>query len=218
MRERFDENGNLIGSHRMVFDEISDDFVIKTIFLDNKFADLSFLGIYKYLKELYADKDLKEYDLGIEFQNEEWFRAEIFEKLSLDYLNSARYLWNGINDNRGKDMVSYYVIPCAYLCKHSIELMLKRCLLSKGITDFKGHSVKKLWEKMNETAIPHYQELTSFLDEIEQVDSNEMALRYGLDNGFQLLPSNLYFDIERLLENTMFLFNIVDEYIISKYM
>lgn len=214
MRIRYDENGNYISGHKMVFDNIPDDYKVKTIFLNNKLADLSYLGIYKHLRELYADKKLKGYDLGIEFQNDEWFRNEIFTYLSLDYINSAIYLWNGINNERGKDMVSYYVIPCAYLCKHSIELILKRCLLSKGITDFKGHSVKILWNKLNATSIPSYKDLTSFINEVEHIDNNEMSLRYGLDNGFQLPPSNLYFNIDALLANTMFLFNIVDEYII----
>lgn len=214
MRIRYDENGNYISGHKMVFDNIPDDYKVKTIFLNNKLADLSYLGIYKHLRELYADKELKGYDLGIEFQNDEWFRNEIFTYLSLDYINSAIYLWNGINNERGKDMVSYYVIPCAYLCKHSIELILKRCLLSKGITDFKGHSVKILWNKLNATSIPSYNDLTSFINEVEHIDNNEMSLRYGLDNGFQLPPSNLYFNIDALLANTMFLFNIVDEYII----
>lgn len=216
-RLRYDQNGNCIGSHTMIFDEIPDDYVVDSIFLNGKFGDLSNLGIFKHLKGYYADKPLKGFDLGIEFQNEEWFRSEIFMGLSLDYLNSARYLWKAIDKERGKDMVSYYLIPCTYLCKHSIELMLKRCLLAKGITEFKGHSVKKLWEKLDEKQLPHYLELSSFIDEVEQIDSNEMALRYGLDNGFKLLPSDLYYDIDKIIANAMFLFNIVDEHIIWKY-
>ena len=111
LRPRFDKNGSFIGSHRMLFDEIPDDFVVDTVFLNVKFGDLSYLGVYKHLKEYYADKPLKGYDKGIEFQNEEWFRSEIFNYLSLDYLNSAKYLWNAINEERGKEMVSYYLIP-----------------------------------------------------------------------------------------------------------
>ena len=65
--------------------------------------------------------------------------------------------------------------------------------------------------------MPHYQELSSFINEVEQIDSNEMALRYGLDNGFKLLPSDLYYDIDKIIANAMFLFNIVDEHIIWKY-
>ena len=215
-RLRYDKNGNCIGSHTMLFDEIPDDYKVSAVFLNGKFGDLSNLGVMKHLKCIYADKDLNGYDRGIEFQNEEWFRSEIFFHLSLDYLNSAKYLWNGITVDRSQDIVSHYVIPCTYLCKHSIELMLKRCLLAKRVTDFRGHSVKKLWDKLNEKQLPHYKELSSFIDEVEKIDNNEMALRYGLDNRFKLLSSDLNYDIDKLLANTMFLFNIVDEHIICK--
>lgn len=216
MRERYDNNGNLIGLHNMVFDEIPDGFVVKTIFTnDKKFVDLSYLGIYKHLTEQYADKDLKGYDLGIEFQNKNWVGTEVFKHLSLDYLNSAIFLRCGINDDRGEDMATYYLVPCAFLCKHSIELALKFCLLSKGKTNFQGHNVVKLWEMLDETQIPSYKELSNFINEIEQIDYSETALRYGIDKKMQFLPSNLYFDIDCLLSNTMFFFNIVDEYIYS---
>ncbi len=178
LRERFDENGNWIGSHMMIFDSIPDDYVVNTIFdKDNKYTDLSYLGVFRSLKAEYADKELKGYDLGIEFQDEDYVRREIFRHLSLDYLNSARYLWNGVNSDRGQDVVTYYVIPCAFLCKHSIELFLKTCMLYKGISDFKGHSIKKLWEKLDEKEIPQYRELSDFIGELEKVDNNEMALR-----------------------------------------
>ena len=44
-----------------------------------------------------------------------------------------------------------------------------------------------------------------------------MALRYGISKGLAPLQENYKFDIDNLITNTMFLFNIVDEYIICKY-
>lgn len=44
-----------------------------------------------------------------------------------------------------------------------------------------------------------------------------MALRYGISKGLAPLQENFKFDIDNLISNTMFLFNIVDEYIICKY-
>ena len=58
-RLRYDKNGNCIGSHTMLFDEIPDDYVVDSIFLNGKFGDLSSLGMFKHLKGYYADKPLK---------------------------------------------------------------------------------------------------------------------------------------------------------------
>ena len=157
----------------MIFDIIPDDYEMKSVFIkNNKNLDLSYLGIMKDLTELYKGKELSGHDLGIEFQNEEFVTKEVIEHLAIDYIESARYLWKGVNDDRGKSVASYYEIPCAYLCRHSIELILKRCLLSKGITDFPKHSVAFLWDRIDEKEIPHYNELTSFINEVEQLDQS----------------------------------------------
>lgn len=216
MRERHEKDG-LVRYHDVLFNSIPDNYKINSIFSENgEFYDLSYLGLQKFLTETYADKELGDYDFGKEFQDENFIRKDVFYHLALDYLNSARFLRMGVNADRGKNMASNYLIPCTYLCKHSIELIIKRSLLEKGITSFRGHSVKKLWELLNETTIPHFIELDSFIDEVEKIDGDEMALRYGLDNQFHLLPANYSFDIDAFLVNTMFLFNILEEYVISK--
>ena len=44
-----------------------------------------------------------------------------------------------------------------------------------------------------------------------------MALRYGVSGKLTPLQEKFKFDIDNLISNTMFLFNVVDEYIICKY-
>ena len=90
--------------------------------------------------------------------------------------------------------VSYYLVPCAFACKHSIELKLKECQIEKGFLELKGHSVLKIWN-----------------------DLDEMALRYGVSGKLAPLQEKFKFDIDNMISNTMFLFNVVDEYIICKY-
>lgn len=208
MRERRDQNGNLKGYHNMIFDNISDDYQIQKVILEDKLYDLSYLGVMKHLRTIKA---------GEEFADDNFYSSEVLSHMALDYLNSARFLYQGIIGDRGQDLVTYYFIPCTFLCKHSIELKLKECLLSKGVHELKGHSVLGIWNDLNEKQIPHGAELQRFLSEVEKIDNNEMALRYGISKGLSPLQEDFKFNIDNLITNTMFLFNVVDEYIICKY-
>lgn len=208
MRERHDENGKLIGYHNMIFDNIPDDYQMQKVILEDKVYDLSYVGVMKYLRNINASE---------EFTDNNFYSSEVISHMALDYLNSALFLYQGIVKDRGQDVATYYFIPCAFLCKHSIELKLKECLLAKGEHELKGHSVLGIWNDLNEKQISHGAEIQQFLSEVEKIDSNEMALRYGISKGLVPLQENFKFDIDNLIANTMFLFNVVDEYIICKY-
>ena len=130
---------------------------------------------------------------------------------------SAQYLYSGIVGDRDGNIVSHYLVPCAFACKHSIELKLKECQIEKGFEKLKGHSVLEVWNALDERDIPHSKEITAFLGEVEKIDKNEMALRYGIGKKLEPLQEKFKFDIDSLITNTMFLFNILDEYVIHKY-
>ena len=208
MRERYDDNGNLIGSCRMVFDEIPDDYQIKRVILEDKVYDLSFLGVMKHLRDN---------NVAPEFANNTFYSSKVLSNMALDYLNSAMFLQKGLTADRGQGIVSYYVIPCAFLCKHSIELKIKECLLAMGEKELKGHSVLTLWDKLNKADLPQYDKLRDFIVDVEKIDNNEMALRYGISKALEPLQEKFKFDVDNLISNTMFLFNILEEYIICKY-
>lgn len=205
MRKRYDETGKCLGAHNMTYDEIPDDYVMKKIILDDKVFDLSYLGVMKYLRSIKVDES---------FEDDAYYSKEVIGHMALDYLESALYLQKGIVADRGGEMVTYYFIPCAFLCKHAIELKLKECLLSEGAQELKGHSVIQLWQQIITKDFPQYAELESFLQEIEKIDNNEMALRYGISKGLTPLSENFKFDIDGMLINTKYLFIVLDEYII----
>lgn len=208
MRERKDENGKVIGYHRMVFDEMPDDYKMQKVLLHDKVPDLSYLGVMKHLRNIEVDEI---------FKDDEFYSSEVISHMALDYLESACFLQKGIVADRGGEIVSQYLIPAAFLCKHSIELKLKECLLIKGADKLKGHSVLNLWNELNESGLVHFKELDSFIKEMEQIDSNEMALRYGISKELSPLKEDFKFDIDAMLLNTKFLFNILDEHVVCKY-
>ena len=86
-----------------------------------------------------------------------------------------------------------------------------------GEKELKGHSVLTLWDKLNKTIIPQYEKLRSFIVEVEKIDKNEMALRYGISKDLEPFQEKTFFDIDNLISNTMFLFNILDEHVIGYY-
>lgn len=209
MRFRYDEKGEIIGAHNMIFDDISDDYRIKRILTDKKTQDLSYVAVMKQLRNA---------KVADEFENNNYYSKEVLSHLSIDYLYSALYLQNGIiEDRKANDVLSLYIIPCTYLCRHSIELKLKECLLEKYGNIENSHSIEKLWYKLSEKSILHYDELNAFVKELETIDKNEMALRYGVSVKLEPLQEDFVFDIDALLKNTKFFFNVVDEHIICKY-
>ena len=92
-------------------------------------------------------------------------------------------------------------------------LQTGKCLLSMGEKELKGHSVLTLWDKLNKEGLPQYDKLRAFIVEVEKIDNNEMALRYGISKGLEPLQEKFKFDVDNLISNTMFLFNILEEYV-----
>mgnify|MGYP000000724290 FL=1 len=209
MRLRYDDKGKIIGAHNMVFDDMPDDYRVQNVLIDGGVQDLSYTAFMKQLRNA---------KVADEFEDNGFYSKEILSHLAIDYLYSALYLQKGIMEDRKENgILSLYIIPCAYLCKHSVELKIKECLLEKYGNIENTHSIIKLWSRLNEKTILHYEELNSFINELEAIDRNEMALRYGVSVKLEPLQENFMFDVDSLLSNTKFFFNVVDEHIICKY-
>ena len=208
MRPRYDENGNENRWHNMIFDDMPDDYIIRKIITVGRFRDLSYVGAMKLLRKNRISE---------EFEDNNYYSKEVISHLAMDYLYSALLLQKGIVAKRKDHIVSYYLIPCAYLCKHSVELKLKECLLEKYGNIEKSHSIAKLWDILAEKEVIHYEELNFFIQELETIDKNEMSLRYGVSVKLEPVQEDFMFDIDALLNNTKFFFNVVDEHIVFKY-
>lgn len=190
MRARYDENGKLIGSYNMIFDDVPDDYQMGKFLLSGQVPDLSFLGVMKHLRNI---------KVADEFEDNDYYSKEVLSHLANDYLYSALLLHKGILADRSTEVVSLYLIPCAYLCKHSVELKLKECLLEKYGRIEQSHSVAKLWSVLNEKELAQYGVIDSFIQELEAMDKNEMALRYGVSVKLEPLQEEFKFDIDMLL-------------------
>ena len=219
MRERY-KNGKLIEIISLPYEIIPDDYKIQSI-ITHGFIDFHYAGILKALSDKYKNVDFKKeskYALGIEFTNKDFYVEEMMSHLASDYLNSALLLAKAVlNDRKQEERIcSSYVIPCAFCCKHAIELKLKYCLFIQGVDDIKSHNILKLWESVKKTYIPNIDSIENFLKEVNKIDPNEMTLRYNISNKLTPLSEKLQFDVVMMIQNTMFLFNILEEYVIYK--
>ena len=208
MRPRYDENGNEYRWQNIIFDDMPDDYIMRHILLNNGFRDVSYVG---FMKQLRKSERVKAFGDNIVYSK------EVLSHLALDYLDSALFLHRGIVAERGINIVSAYLIPCAFLCKHSVELKLKECLLEKYGNVEKSHNIAKLWDTLAEKEIVHYKEISFFILELEAIDAKEITLRYGVSVKLEPVQEDFMFDIDALLNNTKFFFNVVDEYIVCKY-
>lgn len=212
MRARYDENGQIKSYHKMTFDEIPDNYDIKTI-LNDKFIDLSYVGFVKELQDNKVD------DI---FNDKKYVSSDILNHMAFDYIESAellaKFVLNDRNSNTDKELiVSSYTIPATYLCKHSIELKIKECLLEKGETKANTHNLQTLWDKLNEKSITNYEKLSLFIQEMNDVDYNDESLRYGVDKDFNTVATTFKVDVIQAVLNAKYLFNILDEEVIDGY-
>lgn len=218
MRKRVYEDGSYGFALNLPYESIPDNYEIKSC-LNNGY-DLSYVSVMKMLFEKYKNKTFESaYELGIEFQNKDWCRQEIIKNQAFAFLESAIYLCTGVNSERDGETISNYVIPCAYCCRQAMELFLKYCALVKGIETKKliCHKLVKLWNIVDEKYIPNYDKLTNYIQELDTIDENGMALRYGLDKSFDIPKENFEFNIDIMIHNSMYLINVLEEYVICKY-
>ena len=191
------------------YDEIPDDYKIRSC-LEN--GDLSYTGFMKSIIKKYRKTK-------VDFQNKNWYGSEITKHQAYDFLASSRFLCNGLMLDKKRNVVSNYVIPCAYCCRHAVELYLKYCALVKGLTPKKliCHKITDLWNMIDEKDIPHYNEITTYIKELDIIDENGMALRYGLNKSFDIPNEDFQFNIDIMICNAMYLINVLDEFVISKF-
>lgn len=209
MRKRKYKDGTY-GGVNLPYESIPDNYDIKSC-LTNGY-DLSYAGFMKMMVKKYKNKIS-------EFQNKDWYGQEIIEHQAYDFLASAKFLRNGLNVDRDGNTVSNYVIPCAYCCRHAVELYLKYCALVKGVESKKliCHKITDLWDIIDEKDIPRYDKITAYIQELDIIDENGMVLRYGLNKSFDIPNENFQFNVDIMICNTMYLINVLDEFVIRPY-
>lgn len=210
-RPIYDVMGNEIGQKSVLFGELPEDY---------KFRDCTQkLSVLNLTSELTAMNVLlkKGTISDIEYQ------ICSFRELALDYIVSADKLREAFHDgikvvNGGHFFNPRFFIPCAYACRHAIELLLKYAILSKtrNLDVLKSnHWIEKLWVEFQKYYTDErISKLQQFIDMLKVIDDDGIKLRYGFDkNGSPYSIESYAFDIDALMDNTGYFFDTVYEII-----
>lgn len=209
------------------YKQISDDYKIISIFptKPNGVFDYNSISIFKKLYDKgylingtiqNCNGEPKIKDKHIYNGNE--FSEVLYSYLAKEYLDSAITLCQYIQQERkgmkenGNMRLSSYVNPCAFLCRHAIELKLKQCLCkqneqAKSICN--SHKLLKLWDKVDKSKLnsQKIKQLTTFISELSDIDPNSESIRYGTDKTLLPIQNICDYDCIALIQNAMYLFN-----------
>lgn len=114
-----------------------------------------------------------------------------------------------------------YMTPCAFLCRHAVELKLKSLLfdMTHNLTLIRNkHSVGKLFDLLSNynfkkyLSQTDYDEVKCFITMLDDFDPDGSQLRYAFNNdGEPYDMKNQLFSIHTLIKNTKHFFNILNQ-------
>lgn len=205
------------------YKQIPEDYKVVSIFppIENGVFDYNSISIFKKLYKggYLTNGTVKKNDNKAVIEDEyilngKEYSERLFSYLSKEYMDSSLKLTQCVLQERkenaeGNDIVSSYANPCAFLCRHAIELKIKQCLCQQGHEEIKTHKLNELWQMLNKEILSEdvIRQLGDYIKEISQIDDNGESIRYG--TGHNLLPINSRTDYDciALVQNGMFLFN-----------
>lgn len=144
-------------------------------------------------------------------------------RLAFDYLLAADELREQFHQKlkyRDEKLYSYnphFFIPCAFLCRHCLELKIKELIyrLSPDNQLVAGHDLQKLWDKLiSINSHPTFQKIQPVIADIAELDDDGMKLRYSFDkNGNAYDGKSYFFNIDILVDNTKYFYKVAEEII-----
>ncbi len=205
------------------YKQIPDEYEVVSIFPKNGIYNLNSISVFK---KLYNDEYLKtgiakEIDGEIVIDNEHLYYGNeysetLFRYLSKEYLDSACVLAQHVLQEE-KEMtednifLSSYANPCAFLCRHAIELKIKQCLYEQKNQEINKHKLDFLWSKVDKTKLTknEIEQLNKFIKEISSLDPNGESVRYGVGHDLLPMDGKSDFDCIALIHNAMYTFNVL---------
>ena len=210
------------------YKQIPADYKIVSIFPDisagerkDGFFDYNTIFVLKEMHNagLLTNGTIKSVNDEITVENEHLYNGceysnVLYQYLSKEYMDSAKALATLVSEERKKintkdAVLSSYANPCAFLCRHAIELKLKQCLACQSNLDTNHHNLIALWEKINKDKLDSNVifQLTTFISEISKIDPNGESIRYGTDKKALPIKEPVNYDCLALISNAMYLFN-----------
>lgn len=177
--------------------------------------------LYKKQVNGFNDLCLKDYNplLFSSFFKEEYRKDKMTKEYIQSFIEAAKSLSKAVYEQQpntpgiSKIFYSYSLtLPALYLCRHSIEMIIKSLLESLRIEYKRIHKLKELWNKLIES-IPEVLQsekertiisnMGLFIDKMNDLDENGQRLRYAIQTSGDISQKNfLWVNIQNVVNST----------------
>lgn len=197
------------------------------IFKENNWDNISDgLQLYKRQINGLNDPCIKDYNplLVSAWFKEEYKKGKMTEEYIKSFIEAAKVLSKAIreqqsNDSEIKIFYSYSLtLPALYICRHSIEMVIKYSLELLHIEFKKIHNLNELWDKLVESIPKELQNekektvisnMGLFIEKVNTLDENGQRLRYAIQTSGELSQENfLWVNLQNIVNCTE---NFIDQ-------
>lgn len=197
------------------------------IFKENNWDNISDgLQLYKRQINGLNDPCIKDYNplLVSAWFKEEYKKGKMTEEYIKSFIEVAKVLSKAIreqqsNDSEIKIFYSYSLtLPALYICRHSIEMVIKYSLELLHIEFKKIHNLNELWDKLVESIPKELQNekektvisnMGLFIEKVNTLDENGQRLRYAIQTSGELSQENfLWVNLQNIVNCTE---NFIDQ-------
>lgn len=150
---------------------------------------------------------------------EEYKKDKMKEEYIKSFIEAAKALSKATKEQQsnipGINKIFYgysLTLPALYLCRHSMEMVIKYSLESLNIEYRKIHKLIDLWNRLVEVFPPNLQsgkertiinDMGIFIDKLNNLDENGQRLRYAIQTSGDLSQENfLWVNIQNVVDST----------------
>lgn len=200
------------------------------IFKEKKWESISDeLSLYKRQVNGLNNPCLKDYDplLFSACFKEEYKRSKMTDEYIKSFIEAAKALSKATKEQQsnfpGTNKIFYsysLTLPTLYLCRHSMEMVIKYSLEILHIEFKKIHKLNELWDKLVKSIPKEFQSgkertiisnMGLFVDKMNSLDENGQRLRYAIQTSGDLSQDNfLWVNIQGVVNCTeIFIYQIL---------
>lgn len=209
-RYDFDSDGKIIGCRSVLFEDVRDDYELQdfttSISAENTYSQVMALNILHTHQNEFPMINLSANS----------YQEGALHELAIDYIVSASSLQKVFRSSlTGISFNPHYFLPCAYCCRHAVELLLKYGIFrkTKSVNSIKkNHWLAKLWPVFRSYYIDErVDKFDEYIGWLILLDDDGSKLRYGFDNqGNPYSIDSYMFNLDVLVDDSKYFFDVID--------
>ena len=194
--------------------ELGDNMIFKAYKWEN-ISDES--QLYKKQVNGLNDPCLKDYNplLLSAFCKKEYKKDEMTKEFIKSFIEAAKSLSKAVKEEQSTNKIFYIyslTLPALYLCRHSIEMVIKYSLDSLHKDYRKMHKLKALWNELFKAISSNLQNdkersiinnMGLFVDYLNNLDDNGQRLRYAIQSSGDMSQEDfLWVNLQNIVDSS----------------